>query len=54
MNLLSAKPGPAPESGTTKAGLTVVRGAGHVRMPRVLAVAEAAMTVYVNELTEKP
>jgi UDP-N-acetyl-D-mannosaminuronic acid dehydrogenase len=45
-------PNSGPQTGTTKADLTVVGGAGHVGIPLVLAFTEAGLTVNVNDRNE--
>ena len=52
MNIASTKTVPSGSTGATIADVTVVGGAGHVGIPLVLAFAEAALTVNVNDLNE--
>ena len=53
MNYPSTKPVAAAPSGTAQADITVVGGAGHVGVPLVLALAEAGMTVNINDRNEE-
>jgi UDP-N-acetyl-D-mannosaminuronic acid dehydrogenase len=52
VNYPSSKPVAAARLGTAQADITVVGGAGHVGVPLVLALAEAGMTVNINDLNE--
>ena len=53
MNYPSTKPVAAAPLGTAQADITVVGGAGHVGVPLVLALAEAGMTVNINDRNEE-
>ena len=53
MNYPSTKSVAAAPSGTAQADITVVGGAGHVGVPLVLALAEAGMTVNINDRNEE-
>ena len=52
MNITSTKTTPSVQASATTADLTVVGGAGHVGIPLVLALADAGLTVNVNDLNE--
>ncbi|HSL79807.1 MAG TPA: hypothetical protein VK877_09110, partial [Pseudolabrys sp.] len=52
MNITSTKRAPSVPAGARTADLTVVGGAGHVGIPLVLALADAGLTVNVNDLNE--
>ena len=52
LNITSTKRAPSVPAGARTADLTVVGGAGHVGIPLVLALADAGLTVNVNDLNE--
>ena len=52
MNIASTKTAPSGPTGAKTADVTVVGGAGHVGIPLVLALAEAGLTVNINDLNE--
>ena len=52
LNITSTKRAPSVPAGARTADLTVVGGAGHVGVPLVLALADAGLTVNVNDLNE--
>ena len=52
LNITSTKRAPSVGAGARTADLTVVGGAGHVGIPLVLALADAGLTVNVNDLNE--
>ena len=52
MNIASTKRAPSVPTDARTADLTVVGGAGHVGIPLVLALADAGLTVNVNDLNE--
>lgn len=52
MNIASTKRAPSVPTGAGAADLTVVGGAGHVGIPLVLALADAGLTVNVNDRNE--
>jgi len=52
LNITSTKRAPSVTAGARTADLTVVGGAGHVGIPLVLALADAGLTVNVNDLNE--
>jgi UDP-N-acetyl-D-mannosaminuronic acid dehydrogenase len=52
LNIASTKTAPSGPTGAKTADVTVVGGAGHVGIPLVLALAEAGLTVNINDLNE--
>src|SRR4029078_6183671 len=52
LNITSTKKAPSVPAGARTAGLPVGGGAGHVGIPLVLALADAGLTVNVNDLNE--
>ena len=52
MNITSTKTTPSVQASARTADLTVVGGAGHVGIPLVLALADAGLTINVNDLNE--
>jgi len=52
LNITSTKTTPSVQASARTADLTVVGGAGHVGIPLVLALADAGLTINVNDLNE--
>jgi UDP-N-acetyl-D-mannosaminuronic acid dehydrogenase len=52
LNIASTKRAPSAPTGARTADVTVVGGAGHVGIPLVLALADAGLTVNVNDRNE--